>query len=71
MDRALVSALVAFAALFALGVTSVLALGRAHEARMSATLEEAEARDDGGGGGATRSGARGWGRKGAEATGEG
>ena len=51
MDRALVSALVAFAALFALGVTSVLALGRAHEARMSATLEEAEARDDGGGGG--------------------
>ena len=36
MDRALVSALVAFVVLFALGVTSVLVLGRAHEARMRA-----------------------------------
>ena len=68
MDRALVSALVAFVVLFALGVTSVLVLGRAHEARMRATLEEADAHD-GGGGGARRGQARGGG--GAETTREG
>ena len=62
MDRALVSALVAFVVLFALGVTSVLVLGRAHEARMRATLEEADAHDDGGGG-ARRGQARGGGAR--------
>lgn len=62
MDRALVSALVAFVVLFALGVTSVLVLGRAHETRMRATLEEADAHDDGGGG-ARRGQARGGGAR--------